>query len=166
MKVLVAVASKHGSTDGIAQAIVVQLRMEDLDVDRRSVEDVKSLEGYDAVVLGSAVYMGKLLPEASAFVEAHRAQLNNIPVWVFSSGPIGAPDPKPVGEAVDVEALVAAVHARDHKVFAGRLDKHQLGLVERIGAKVVGAPEGDFRDWHAIESWAREIARQLTAQKV
>lgn len=166
MKVLVAVASKHGSTAGIAQAIAEQLGMEDLNVDRRDVEDVTHIEGYDAVILGSAVYMGRLLPEAHAFVDAHKDQLNHSPVWLFSSGPIGALEPKPLNEAIDVEELVAAVHARDHKVFAGKLDKHKLGLLERIGAKVVGAPEGDFRDWKAIKSWARDIARQLTADRV
>ena len=166
MRVLLAVASKHGSTARIAQAIAVQLRMEDLDVDERNVEEVTSVEGYDAVILGSAVYMGKLLDTARAFVEANREQLANIPVWLFSSGPIGAPDPKPLGQATDVEELVAKVHARGHRVFAGKLDKHELNLIERVATKVVGAPEGDFRDWGAIESWARGIARQLNTTKV
>lgn len=164
MRVLVAIASKHGSTAGIAQTIAVQLRMEDLNVDERNVDEVANVEGYDAVILGSAVYMGKLMPEATAFVEKHQAQLGNIPVWLFSSGPVGAPEAKPRGEAIDVEQIVAKVHARGHVVFAGKLDKHELGLVERIATKVVAAPEGDFRDWTAIESWAREIARELTAQ--
>ena len=166
MKVLVAFASKHGSTAGVAQSIAVQLRMEDLDVDQRDAKDVTSIEGYDGVILGSAVYMGKLLPEARAFVEAHRAQLNNIPVWLFSSGPIGAPDPKPHAEAADVEALVQAIHARDHKVFAGKLDKRELGLGERLVAKLAGAQGGDFRNRDAIESWAHDIAHELIAQRV
>jgi len=166
VKVLLAVASKHGSTEEIAQAIAVQLRMADFAVDRRAIEDVASIEGYDAIILGSAVYMGRLLPEVHAFVEANKVQLNNMPVWLFSSGPIGSPEPKPLGQAIDIEELVAAIHARSHRVFAGKLDKRELGLVERIGAKVVGAPEGDFRDWEKIEAWARDIARQLTGERV
>ena len=166
VRVLLAVASKHGSTAGIAQSIAVQLRMEEISVDERNVEEVTSVEGYDAVILGSAVYMGRLLDTARAFVEAHQAQLLNIPVWLFSSGPIGAPDPNRQTEATEIGELVTKIHAREHKVFAGKLDKHELGLVERVAAKVVGAPEGDFRDWDAIESWARGIAHQLIAQRV
>jgi menaquinone-dependent protoporphyrinogen oxidase len=166
LRVLLAVSSKHGSTAEIGQSIAVQLRMEDVDVDERDVQEVSSVEGYDAVILGSAVYMGRLLDTARAFIEAHEAQLLNIPVWLFSSGPIGVPDPKRQTQAPEVDALVAKIHARDHKVFAGKLDKHELGLVERVAAKVVGASEGDFRDWEAIESWARDIAHQLMAEKV
>jgi menaquinone-dependent protoporphyrinogen oxidase len=166
LRVLVAVASKHGSTEGVARTIAEQLRKADLDVDLREVSELTGLNGYDAVVFGSAVYMGKLLPEARAFIQAQQAQLRNVPVWLFTSGPISQDAPLAKDEAPEVGALAEMICARDHKIFAGKLDKRELGVQERIVAKIVGAKEGDFRDWKAIEAWAREIAHALTAAKV
>jgi len=56
---------------------------------------------------------------------------------------------------------MALTQAREHKVFAGKLDKQSLGLAERFVTRVVQAPEGDFRDWQAIRDWARSIAASL-----
>jgi menaquinone-dependent protoporphyrinogen oxidase len=164
MNVLVAYVSKHGSTHGMAEAIAVQLRMADFDTDLRELSEISSVEGYGAVIIGTAVYMGHTMDGVKEFIAKHKAELSQIPVWFFSSGPIGK-EPKPVGEAVDVADLVAAINARDHKVFPGKIDKHQLNLGERIAARVVGAPEGDFRDWDAVESWAREIAHSLSKEQ-
>jgi menaquinone-dependent protoporphyrinogen oxidase len=158
--VLVAFASKHGATRGIAGSIAVQLRMDDLDVDLTDVSDVTNVAGYDAIVLGSAVYMGKLLPEVREFVSKFEGELSRVPIWLFSSGPIGH-DPKPEGEAAEIEELAAKLHVRGRAVFAGKLDKKRLGLVEKIAVMCVGAPEGDFRTWDEIEQWARDLAREL-----
>ena len=90
--------------------------------DIRDVENVATLEGYDAVVVGSAVYMGDWIVCARAFVERHADELAERPTWLFSSGPIGDP-PKPrANAAVKIDDLVAAAHAREHHVFAGRLE--------------------------------------------
>ncbi len=62
-------------------------------------------------------------------------------------------------------ALVAATGAREHRVFAGRLDRHRLGFAERAVTLALRAPEGDFRDWAAIEAWAAEIAETLKKEK-
>jgi menaquinone-dependent protoporphyrinogen oxidase len=164
-RVLVVVASRHGGTHGIAEAIAVELRMGDLDVELWDVDDVTCVGGYDAVIMGSAVYMGRVLPAARAFVDEHASELTRIPVWLFSSGPIGD-EPKQQSEAAEIEQLVVATKARQHKVFAGKLDKHTLGLGERLAVKVVGAPEGDFRDWQAIRAWSRRIAKELTPATV
>jgi menaquinone-dependent protoporphyrinogen oxidase len=161
--VLVAFASKHGATRDIAGSIAVQLRMDDLDVDLLDVADVKTVEGYSGVILGSAVYMGKLLPEVRAFVTRLESDLKRLPVWLFSSGPVGE-DLMPHGEASEVEEIATLLRARGHTVFAGKLDKHNLGLAERLAVNLVRAPEGDFRDWSAIESWTRGIAHELTTE--
>jgi menaquinone-dependent protoporphyrinogen oxidase len=83
-----------------------------------------------------------------------------MPVWLFSSGPIGDP-PKPVEDPVDAQPLVELVGARGHRVFAGDLDRSRLGFAERAIVAAVRAPDGDFRPWPEIEAWAREIAAAL-----
>ena len=160
MNVLIAVASKHGGTFGIGGAIADELRQAGIGAEVRDVADVSGLEGYDAVVLGSAVYVGHWLAAARRFVDANLAALRSVPVWVFSSGPLGDP-PKPTDDLRDVELLAARVKARGHRVFAGRLDPADLGLRERLLAKAVRAPAGDFREWAAIREWARGIASTL-----
>ena len=89
MKVLVAYASKYGSTKGIADFIGERLRQDGVVVDVKDVEEVRSLAGYDAFVIGSALYMFHWMKEAKQFVSKNRAVLANHPVWLFSSGPVG-----------------------------------------------------------------------------
>lgn len=158
MKILVAVASRHGSTEEIARAIANELRSAGNAVDLLAVGSVDTIDGYDRVVLGSAVYVGNWLAEARQFVLDHREELVCVPVWLFSSGPIGADDPKPHGDPAIVADLVKLTGARGYANFAGKLDPSALGLGERIITKVVGAPTGDFRNWESIREWAHEIA--------
>jgi menaquinone-dependent protoporphyrinogen oxidase len=161
MRVLVAAASKHGATRGIAEAIGKGLRERGLEADVVRAEDVDGLDAYDAVVLGSGVYAGHWLEPAKRIVERHAADLPTRPTWLFSSGPIGEP-PKPAEDkAVVVDELVEKAAARGHRVFAGALDKSKLGLGEKAIVLAFRTPEGDFRDWAAIDAWAEEIARTL-----
>jgi menaquinone-dependent protoporphyrinogen oxidase len=161
VKVLVAAASRHGSTEGIAEAIGAVLAEHGLDVDVRRLDRVDDPEAFEAVVLGSAVYVGRWLPEARRFVEEHAGTLAARPTWLFSSGPVGEP-PKPEGEAaVDAGGLVELTGAREHRIFPGKLEKAELGLRERAVVRAVGAAEGDFRDWEAVAAWAAAIAREL-----
>ena len=161
MTILVTVASKHGSTREIAEAIVEQLRAENMSVDMRDADEVGDIAGYDAVILGSAIYAGNWLPEARSFAMRYRAELAQLPVWLFSSGPLGTDDPQPYDDPKKLAEPMGAVQVRDHRVFVGKLDTHSLGFGERLIAKVVKAPEGDFRDWDAIRRWAHEIASAL-----
>jgi menaquinone-dependent protoporphyrinogen oxidase len=147
MKILVAVASRHGSTEEIGKEIAAELRDSAFEVDVRMLGDVPTIDGYDGVVLGSAVYMGDWLPEARHFVERHQARLKEVPVWLFSSGPLGSDDPKPHGDPERIGDLIARVGPREHRVFVGKLDKQALGFGERLVVRAVRAPEGDFRDW-------------------
>jgi menaquinone-dependent protoporphyrinogen oxidase len=162
MRVLIASASRHGATHEIAEAIGRTLEDRGLETQVAHVEDVDGLAGFDAVVVGSAVYAGRWLDPARSFVERHRDQLVRRPAWLFSSGPIGDP-PRPEDDAaVHVDDLVEAIRAREHRVFAGRLDRHRLGFGERALVIAFRAPDGDFRDWEAIGSWASSIADELT----
>jgi menaquinone-dependent protoporphyrinogen oxidase len=159
--VLVASASKYGATQGIAEAIGSTLAGAGLDVDVRRAAEVESLEGYDAAVLGSGVYMGHWLEAVRGLVEEHAAGLSRIPTWLFSSGPIGDP-PKPTEDkAVEIDELVEKTGARGHALFAGKLDRSALRFGDRAVVTAFRAPDGDFRDWDAIAVWASGIAEEL-----
>lgn len=161
MRVLVAVASKHGATREIAEVIAIELRTMDIDTDCLEIGDVQSLNGYDAVVLGSAIYMGNWLDKARSFATTHAADLARVPVWLFSSGPLGEEHLVPPAPGEQVEQIADSLHAQDHRVFAGRLDPDDLGLRERLATRIVGAPSGDFRPWAEIAEWARAIGAEL-----
>ncbi len=165
MNILIAVTSKHGSTREIADAISDELRQAGHNVEVRDAQSAPLVDIYDAVIAGSAIYMGHWMGEAKAFVERNRGHFSGKPVWLFSSGPLGEDHPEDMGVPETLDDLLEQTGARDHQVFVGRLDKSELGFGERMISKVVKAPEGDFRDWDAIRAWAREIAQQLAASE-
>jgi menaquinone-dependent protoporphyrinogen oxidase len=162
MKALVVAASRHGATSEIGEAIGGALREHGLEADVKPPEEVHDLGGYDAVVIGSAVYVGKWLDPARDLVEMRADELCTLPVWLFSSGPVGDPLRPAPEDAVDVEQLVASTRARGHRLFGGKLDKGKLGFGEKAVVLAFRAPEGDFRDWDEIRAWAAEIAGELT----
>jgi menaquinone-dependent protoporphyrinogen oxidase len=165
MKIMVAVASRHGATTEIAERLRDVLRDslgvdgEPAEVDLLAVRAVRSLAGYDAVVVGSAVYLGHWLRPARRFLRAYAAELRRRPVWLFSSGPVG--DPPPASQDAELGELTALFGAREHHVFAGRLDRDGLGVAERLAVAAVGAEDGDFRDWAEVTAWAKAIAADL-----
>ncbi|MEO5899386.1 MAG: flavodoxin domain-containing protein [Ilumatobacteraceae bacterium] len=163
MKVIIVVGSKHGSTRSIADVVGDELRNGGLDV---SIVDADaptiSLDAYDAAVIGSAIYVGHWMKGARAFLHANREALRKMPLWLFSSGPLGD-GPEQPDDLADVRDFADDVHARDHRVFAGKLDKADLGFAERAAIRIVHAPYGDAREWGEIRSWANTIAAELTA---
>jgi menaquinone-dependent protoporphyrinogen oxidase len=160
MKVLVTAASKHGATAEIAAAIGEVLRDAHVDAAVVPPEEVATVDSYDAVVLGSAVYAGHWLAAARELVDRAGGALAGRPVWLFSSGPVGHL-PKPEEDPVDVAEIVAVTKAREHRVFAGKLVRKQLGFGERAIVVALRVPDGDFRNWPEIRSWASEIAGGL-----
>lgn len=158
--VLVSAASKHGATAEIAAAIGRRLAAAGYDVEVLEPNDVSHVERFDAFVLGSGVYAGHWLAQGKDLVHEVARHAEGRPVWLFSSGPLGAPA-QPDHDAVDVAHLVDAVHARAHRLFSGKLDKSVLGFAERAIVAAVRAPDGDYRDWAAIDVWADEIAGLL-----
>jgi len=163
-RILIAVASRHGATGEIAGEIADVLRREvpEADVDVRDVAQPGPLTRFDAVLVGSAIYLGRWLPTARRLIEQHGAELASVPVWLFSSGPLGDP-PQPVDDLTEVTTLGATVGARGHRLFPGRLDRGDLRWTERLAVRAVHAPDGDFRDHDDIRSWASGIAAELTA---
>lgn len=162
---LVAVASRHDATREIGAFVATRLRESGFHVDLEEVTDDLAVGGYDGVIVGSAVYYGRWLPSARAFAARHSAALSLRSVWLFSCGPLGDPavpaEPSPDGDRIRDATL-----ARDHVVFAGRLDAGALKVRERAVVRVVGAQSGDFRDWDAIRTWADGIASELVVQSM
>ena len=162
MRVMVACASKHGSTEGIAEAIAERLRQLGNDASAVRVGDVDNLDGVEAAVLGSAVYAGSWMKDAVEFAEANAETLAGMPVWLFSSGPLGTEVHDEEDQPRQLAELSRKLQPEGHRVFFGALDIGKLGFGERMVMKAVKAPEGDFCDWGAISAWSDEIARDLS----
>jgi menaquinone-dependent protoporphyrinogen oxidase len=166
LRVLVVVATKHGATRGIAEAIARELsggdadRVTGLTVLLQDAEHAPPPTAFDAVLAGSAVYAGRWREAARDWVSLHAAVLRTVPVWLFSSGPIGFP-PFPPDAPHDVDGLSRLIGARGHQVFPGRLDPELLSFEERAMATAMRAPFGDFRDWDAVRAWAAEVEAEL-----
>jgi menaquinone-dependent protoporphyrinogen oxidase len=160
MTVLVTCASKHGATTEIAEALGRELCARGVDAEVIPAEEVDGVGAYDAVVLGSAVYMGEWLPAARAVGDVYADQLATRPTWLFSSGPVGDP-PRPL-EPPELGELVERIHPRGHHVFAGRLDRDGLSVTERVVTRAVKAEYGDYRDWDDVAAVADGIARYIS----
>lgn len=174
MRVLVVYATRHGATTGIAERIASTLTDRGLTAHTQKVEEVKDLDGYDAVVLGSAAYMSHWLKSAVAFAHKHRERLATLPVWLFSSGPLGTDLVDKDGNDVlittrpeEFDELTTMLRARGERVFFGAYDHSErpAGFVERLMRSLPAGrrllPAGDFRDWSAIDAWAGQIAADL-----
>jgi menaquinone-dependent protoporphyrinogen oxidase len=161
-RVLVSAGSKHGATAEIGERIGKVLSERGFSVTFMNPESVLSVSGYDAVVLGSAVYAGQWIRAAKLVADLVAGAIPPPATWLFSSGPVGEP-PQPDEEPVSVADMMAVTSAREHRLFSGKIDKSKLNFGERAILTAVRAHEGDFRDWNEIEAWATEIADQLTA---
>ncbi|MDO4260384.1 MAG: flavodoxin domain-containing protein [Actinomycetaceae bacterium] len=160
MHILVTAASKHGATAEIADTIADVLSQRGHEVTRESPEKVESLDGIDAVVVGSGVYVMQWMEEAHQFMERFESELATRPVWAFSVGMKGVPknvpqDPSRIGP------VLKRITAREVISLPGRYEPALLNLRERSMMRLAGAVEGDFRDWDRVKSWAASIADQL-----
>jgi menaquinone-dependent protoporphyrinogen oxidase len=172
MRVLVVYASKYGSTRGIAERIALGLNAFGHEAAALPATAESSLDGYDAYVIGSAVYMGAWLKEARDLLRRHQALLSSRPVWLFSSGPLGTDavdaqghDMREAAVPKEIAEYMSAVHVREHRVFYGAFDHLKLSFSHRLFYAMPAAkkilPDGDFRDWVEIDGWARAIAEAL-----
>jgi menaquinone-dependent protoporphyrinogen oxidase len=161
-RVLVAYATKHGSTREIAETIGRILRTGGCEVEVIAARDVNDIRPFDAVVLGSALYAAHWQREANRFVARHLVALKALPVWLFSSGPLDhSADRENLPLTPHVAPQVEPIGARGHRTFGGRLLRGTPGIEERVFET---HPVGDFRDFAAIEAWAEGIARELTRE--
>jgi menaquinone-dependent protoporphyrinogen oxidase len=156
VKVLVAYATRMGSTASIAAAIGSELRHAGCEVDVRELGAVQAVTPYDAVVLGSAIYQRRWLPEAVRFLRRHERQLSTRPVWLFHSGPLGAARSQDQPVPPDVARLVRPIQGPAVKTLAGELQAEAVTHHPDLERLV-----GDSRDWQQIHAWSREIAARL-----
>jgi menaquinone-dependent protoporphyrinogen oxidase len=140
MRVLVTAATRYGATGESAHAIGEVFTERGWDAMVVPPDQVKAVDSFDVVVLGSAVYAGHWLKPASELVDRSGDALAARPVWLFSSGPIGDP-PKPEEDPVDVAEILQATKAREHRVFAGTLVRKQLNFPDRA---IAARPRGRF----------------------
>lgn len=163
MRVLVSAASKHGSTREIASVIAQAFERAGLECDVVEPADVKDVSVYDAVVVGSAVYIGQWLPEARGLVDRLADQLRSVPVWLFSSGLADQPS-KRGNSAPATTARMETLGARGHRHFPGKLDVLVLSLAERAAILAARGKYGDSRDMDAVRAWAEGVAAELVAE--
>ena len=162
-RILVAYASRKGSTAGIAQAIGKELTLEGYTVDVSEMKSIASLAGYNAVVIGGPVYTGKVSGDVATFVSASREELSRLPVAGFVTG-IAPVYPKTGDMKEFIDQLITAlapIRPVAVTMFAGSIDAIRLNFIERSLTSLMKVPTGDFRDWDAITAWARTLAGKM-----
>jgi menaquinone-dependent protoporphyrinogen oxidase len=164
--ILVTYASKYGATKEIAEKIGEVLHQAGLRADVCPVDGVRDLNTYVAVILGSAVYVGKWQKEAVKFLQANEKFLAGRRVWLFSSGPTGEGDPVELVEGwrlpEALQPVVDRIRPCDIAVFHGHINPKKLNFIEKWAIKsLVKKPFGDFRDWESITAWAISITETL-----
>jgi len=154
--ILVAYATKYGSTKGVADAVADELRRHDLEVDVRPARDVRDVSAFSAVVVGGALYFFRWRREARAFLSRNRATLTHLPVAVFGMGPIEDTADQFDGARGQLDRALAKqawLTPVSIAVFGGRLDPSVLRFPDNNPA-MRNMPAVDLRDWDAIKTWA------------
>jgi menaquinone-dependent protoporphyrinogen oxidase len=164
--VLVAYASKYGSTREIAEAIVETLSKNEIQADLRSADSVKDIQGYKGVILGSAIYVGQWPKSAVSLLKKNQEKLTGMPVWLFSSGPSGEGNPLQLVDGVrfppSLKTLIENIHPQDIAVFHGDINLNKINAMEKWAIKnVVKKPFGDYRDWDSIYRWTSSVAENM-----
>jgi menaquinone-dependent protoporphyrinogen oxidase len=161
--VLVAYATKLGSTVEVAQSIGKTIAQNGFKVEVNSIKDVADTSGYDAVIFGSAIRMGQWLPEAIEFTNRHQASLKKVPVAIFTVHILNqGDDPESRKERLAyTESVKKILTPKAEAFFTGKIDPVQLNFFERLLFKAVNSPDGDYRDWDRIRSWANEVSQMI-----
>ena len=162
--VLVAYATRQGSTREVAEAVAATLRERGLDIELQPAPEVRSLERYQAIVLGTALYMFRLHKDARRFLARHRAALAERPVAIFALGPINDVEKEWQGVRAQFDKELAkfpwlAPVAKE--VFGGKFDPRTLRFPYNLVPALKRLPASDIRDWKAIHNWAGEIVEKL-----
>ena len=163
--VLIAYASRMGSTQEIASAIGDRLADRGFAVEVVPAADAAGARDFDAVLLGSAVYLGRWEKEAISYLKREATALGERPTWLFQSGPSGpASEARRTGTPRVVKRLCRSIGLAEPTTFGGNLDPARAkGRLARWVSK--GDLAGDFRDWEQIRSWADDVADQLGADQ-
>jgi menaquinone-dependent protoporphyrinogen oxidase len=162
-KVLIAYASKCGSTGEVGTVIGKTIAQNDVYVDVLPVQKVSDLASYQAVFVGSAIRIGKWLPEAIDFVNTNRAILQHLPTVYFTVC-MTMVDDTPVNRtkaAGFIDTVRSTLVPTAEGYFAGDVDSKRLSFIEDTMLKVIGVPAGDFRNWEKIKDWTQSTRMQI-----
>jgi menaquinone-dependent protoporphyrinogen oxidase len=169
-QVLVAYGTRYGSTREVAETVAATLVEQGIATDVTTAREVLSLDGYDAVVLGTPLYMGALHKDVRALLEKNRTALEHTPYALFALGPIKADDGVDGSRAQLIEALakLPVPTPAATAVFVGAYDPARLGFKDKLIAALPASPlhgetAHDERDWDAIRYWAGGLDPQLRA---
>jgi menaquinone-dependent protoporphyrinogen oxidase len=167
-KILVAYGSRAGSTAEIADVIGKTLAAGGAVVDVKSVKDVQDIKIYQAIVLGSAIRKGQVLPEVTDFVQAHKTELKKLPVAYFivcMTLKENTEEKRKIANAY-LDPLRTMINPVATGFFAGKMDYSSLDFISKVIVKYfVKTPEGDYRDWTFIKSWATHLLPKLGIMK-
>ncbi len=159
MRVLVTWGSKRGGTEGIARAIAETLAARGHDVTAVRAEHAPGPDGFEAVVIGGALYANRWHRAARRYANRHAARLTRVPVWLFSSGPLDDSAARgAIAPTNQVAAIAERLGAREHVTFGGRLARHAKGFPAAAMAKT---RSGDWRDLPRVQVWANGVADAL-----
>jgi menaquinone-dependent protoporphyrinogen oxidase len=168
-KILVAYATKYGSTKEVAEAIARKLTEKSFRVDVTACKEVKSLAGYQAVVIGAPLYAGAILSDGVKFLSRFQPDLKQIPSALFILGPLDGSQQELHGVQVQLDAnrtKFPFFKPAVEKIFAGALDLKKLRFPDSLiklyrPAKNNPMKSSDNRDWKAIENWAAALVETL-----
>jgi menaquinone-dependent protoporphyrinogen oxidase len=159
MRTLITYASKRGGTQGIARMVGDELAARGVEVEVMPAEAVGPIDGFDAVIVGGALYANRWPRSARRFVKQHTKELAAKPVWFFSSGPLDdTPRKQAIPPTSQVKRLMDRVHARGHTTFGGRLEPDAKGF---IASRMAKSHSGDWRDQAQIKLWADGVVDAL-----
>ncbi len=158
-RILVACASRCGSTASIAEALGRDLRSRGYRPAVLPVSKVSDVRAYQAVLLGSAVRMGKWLPEAIAFVRTHQGEIRSVPNAFFTVHlrNLGDDEKSRAGRLAYLDPVHKLLRPDTEVFFAGRMDLRLLSFAERMLCKVMRAEPRDLRNWPAIHAWGSSV---------
>jgi menaquinone-dependent protoporphyrinogen oxidase len=163
-RILVTYATRSGSTAEIAQAIGKELTTAGFTVDVAEIKTVSTLAGYIAVIIGGPLYMGSVDGEVGKFIGKNREQLQKLPFAAFATGLAPKnPDPTAAEQAnAAMKKSLEPVTPVASILFAGKLDPLKVNFVMRKFLEMAKIPAGDFRDWEAIATWARDLPGKMS----
>lgn len=162
--ILLAYASRYGSTQEVAETIAAELRQAGLQVDVKSIGEVQGLDAFAAVVLGAAIYNAKWHPDARQFLSQHQETLRQRPVAIFALGPVSTSEAAMLRSRRQLDKELEKypwLKPVALGLFIGKMDPTKLGFFERLGSSA-----SDHRDWQAIRAWAKALPAQIQLQVV
>lgn len=162
-RILVAYATRNGSTAEIARAVGKEFTTAGFDVDVDEIKTISTIAGYRAVVIGGPLYMGRVDGAVGKFTGRYHEHLQKVPVAAFAAGLAPKnPDPRAVEQAMGaLKKSLEPLTPVDLALFAGKLDPAKVNFLMRKFLEMAKIPAGDFRDWELIAAWARDLPEKM-----